>query len=106
MSDPLHDRSVVDLDRVVSPKAARGAAPRRRPRRQCPYCFTNRSSILHEELKGCEDRALQALRRAHPEEYDDYLQRERDAAESATAERWEQHMANQCRRTRAHGHHS
>ena len=88
-------KAVVDLDRPPRPpKVDHTVAGRWRPRRQCAYCFTNRSSILQRALKGCEDRALQALRRAHPDEYDDLLQRERDAAEAATEESWEQHLAN------------
>jgi hypothetical protein len=33
-----------------------------------------------------------------PDEYDDFLQHERDAAEAATAESWELHLANKCSR--------
>lgn len=102
------ERSVVDLDHVAPPRAPEadnaGAAPRSRPRRQCPYCFTNRSSIFYWESKGCEDRALQALRLAHPEEFDEFLQREREAADAATAKAWERHLANQC--DRAGGRHA
>lgn len=98
MSEPFDHHCIVDLDDAVpAPQAAVDTA-RRRPRRQCPHCFTNRSSILSRELNGCEDRALQALRRAHPEDYDDYLQRERDAAQAATDAAWEQHMTPQCDR--------
>lgn len=94
------DTYAVDLDRTVRlPKAAPTVAVRRRrPRRQCAYCFTNRISILHWALKGCEDRALQALRRAHADEYDELLERERVAAEAVTATSWEHHLANKCSR--------
>lgn len=100
MGKELRGKSVVDLYRAPRrPKVDRTvAAARRRPRRQCAYCFTNRSSILQWALNGCEDRALQALRRAYPDEYADLLQHERAAAEAATAESWEQHLANKCSR--------
>lgn len=88
---------VVDLDQAPRPpKKNRIAAAGRRARRQCAYCFTNRVSILRWALTGCEDRALQALRRAHPDEYEDLLQRERDAAEAVTAQSWELHQAHKC----------
>lgn len=95
----LHGKDVVDLDRAPRPpKVDPAVAAQRRPRRQCAYCFTNRSSILQWALNDCEDRALQALRRAHPDEYESFVQRERAAAEAATAESWELHLANKCSR--------
>lgn len=90
---------VVDLDRA--PRAVRiqpAPAKRWRPRRQCEFCFVNRSSILQWESRGCEDRALQALRLAHPQEYDELLQREREAADAVTELAWQLHLANKCSR--------
>lgn len=95
MSDKM---AVVDLDRGRPPKVDRTAAAPRRSRRQCAYCFTNRSSILQWALKDCENRALQALRHAHPDEYADFLQRERDTAAAVTAQSWELHLDNECSR--------
>lgn len=99
---------IEDLDRPPGATTRGGAAaaddvvePRYRQRRQCPHCFANRSVIIHGELKGCEDRALQALRRAHPEEYDEYLRREERAAETAAATLWEYHLADKCHRARS-----
>lgn len=95
----LNGKRVVDLDRPLRPsKVEPPPTPRRRPRRQCAHCFTNRISILQWALKGCEDRALHALRVAHPEEYEELLQRERDAAEAATAQSWELHLDHKCAR--------
>lgn len=100
----LHGIPVVDLDRPPRPPKGRprddeqNAAPRRRPRRQCEFCFTNRISILQWTLKDCEDRALHALRLAHPEEYDELVQREREAAEAKTEESWQLHLLNKCTR--------
>lgn len=89
---------VVDLDSPPPPpQPAPAPAPRSRPRRQCAYCYTNRSSIHQWALKGIEDRALQALRRAHPEEYDEYLQRERDDAYAAATADWQRHLAHDCK---------
>lgn len=100
---PMGEMPIEDLDRPPGATTGGAAAPRPRSpqRRQCPYCFTNRSVIIHGELKGCEDRALQALRRAHPEEYDEYLRREQQAAEAAAATLWEYHLADQCDRARS-----
>ncbi len=100
---PMGEMPIEDLDRPPGGAPGGAAAPRPRSaqRRQCPYCFTNRSVIIHGELKGCEARALQALRRAHPEEYDDYLRREQQAAETAAATLWEYHLADQCDRARS-----
>lgn len=102
MSRKLNGHLVVDLDRAARPqrppKTDPTPAPRNRPRGQCPYCFTNRIGIAQWALKGCEDRALQALRLAHPDEYDELLQRERQAADDATAQSWELHLANKCKR--------
>lgn len=97
---PMDELPITDLDRPHADAAAAAsvAVPRYRQRRQCPNCFTNRSVIFHGELKGCEDRALDALRRAHPEEYDDYLRHEQQAAEAAAAKLWEYHLADQCGR--------
>jgi hypothetical protein len=90
---------VVDLDRAPQAvKSQPAPAKRRRPRRQCEFCFTNRSSILQWEGRGCEERALRALRRAHPQEYDDLLQREREAADAVTERAWQLHLANKCSR--------
>lgn len=92
---------VVDLDRT--PRAVKTQpirAPRRRPRRQCEFCFTNRSSILQWESRDCEKRALQALRLAHPQEYDDLLQREQEAADAVTERAWQLHWK---RSVPAHG---
>ncbi len=98
---PMDELPVTDLDRPADAAADSVAVPRtRQQRRQCPHCFTNRSVIFHGELKGCEDRALQALRRAHPEEYDDYLRHEQNTAEAAAATLWEYHLADQCDRAR------
>lgn len=91
MPEDFNDLPVVDLDRLAGPPEGL-----RKPRRQCAYCYTNRSSIAQWALKDSEDRALQALRRAHPEEYAELLQRERDAAENVTAQAWELHAANKC----------
>lgn len=92
---------IVELDRPAAAVAESVAVPQpRHRRRQCPHCFTNRSVIVHAELKGCEDRALQALRRAHPEEYDDHLRHEQNTAEAAAAKLWEYHLADQCDRAR------
>ena len=92
--------SIVDLDAVVTPPPAVADSSRptarSRPRRQCPYCFANKSAIFSWESNGCEDRALQALRLAHPDEFDEYLRREREAADVASAESWDRHLANQC----------
>ncbi|SLH41979.1 hypothetical protein [Mycobacteroides abscessus] len=96
----LFDESPVDLDKLGQTEADHASAPRSRPRRQCPHCYTNRSSILLEQTKGSVDRALQALRHAHPEEYDEYLQKEQAAAYTATEQAWEQHMAKRCPRLR------
>lgn len=90
MSD-FNDLPVVDLDRLEpSPEGPR------KPRRQCAYCFTNRSSIAQWALKDSEDRALQALRQAHPQEYEEFVARERAAAELVTAQAWELHAVNKC----------
>lgn len=109
----LNGQSVVDLDRQPVPsKAHHTAAPRRRPRRQCAYCLTNRGAIFQWALKGSEVRALEALRRAHPDEYDELLQRERDTAEASAAKSWELHLENRCSRasriagTATNHHHS
>ncbi len=100
---PMGEMPIEDLDRPPGGAPGGAAAPTSRSaqRRQCPYCFTNRSVIIYGELKGCEDRALQALRRAHPEEYDEYLRREQQAAETAAATLWEYHLADQCDRGRS-----
>lgn len=92
---------VVDLDTPAPPPPPPqpAPAPRSRPRRQCPYCYTNRSTIHYWALKGIEDRALQALRRAHPDEYDEYLQHERDTAYAAATEDWQRHLAHDCAHT-------
>lgn len=98
---PKGELPIIDLDSPAGAAAESVAIPQRRhQRRQCPHCFTNRSVIFHGELNGCEDRALQALRRAHPEEYDDYLRYEQDTAEAAAAKLWEFHLADQCDRAR------
>ena len=98
---PMDELPVTDLDGPAVAAADSVAVPRaRQQRRQCPHCFTNRSGIFHGELNGCEDRALQALRRAHPEEYDDYLRREQNTAEATAAKLWEYHLADQCDRAR------
>lgn len=98
MIDEHYGQDTVDLDSVPVPQGQRRATVR--PRRQCAYCFANRSSILKKGLDGCQARALEALQRAHPEEYDEYLQRERDAAYCATEQAWEQHLSGKCRRAR------
>lgn len=97
---PMGEIPIEDLDRppTIAPDSV--AAPKQRQRRQCPHCFVNRSVVVHGELKGCEDRALQALRRAHPEEYDDYLRYEQQAAEAVAAKLWEYHLADQCDQAR------
>lgn len=100
----LHGMKVVDLDRAPRPPKGRPSeiepseASRRRPRRQCQFCFTNRSSILQWMQRDCEERALHALRLAHPEEFDELVQRERDAAEIKTEQSWQLHLANKCKR--------
>jgi len=102
MARKLNGHKVVDLDHPAhparTPKSDPAPAPRSGPRRQCPYCFTNRIGIAQWAQQGCEDRALQALRRAHPDEDDELVHRERETAEAATVESWELHMANQCKR--------
>jgi hypothetical protein len=99
MREDPSGKAVVDLDRVPRPSKGDGAvAGRGRRRRQCPFCFTNRISIIQWALKGCESRALQALRSAHPDEYDELVHRERAAAEARAAESWELHLANKCSR--------
>lgn len=98
---PMDELPITDLDRPHADAAAASlAVPRFRQRRQCPHCFVNRSVIFHGELKGCEDRALEALRRAHPEEFDDYLRYEQQAAEAAATTLWDYHLADQCDRAR------
>lgn len=98
---PMDELPITDLDGPAVAAADIAAVPRpRHQRRQCPHCFINRSVVFQGELKGCEDRALQALRRAHPEEYDDYLRYEQDTAEAAAATLWEYHLADQCDRAR------
>ena len=97
MREDLSGTAVVDLDRAPRPSKVDGAAAGRgRRRRQCAFCFTNRTSIIQWALKGCENRALQALRRAHPDEFDELIHGERAAAEARTAESWELHLANKC----------
>lgn len=100
---PMDELPVTDLDRPLPDAAAAAsvAGPRYRQLRQCPHCFINRSVITHGELKGCEDRAMEALRRAHSEEYHDYLRYEQQAAEAAAAKLWEYHLADQCDRARS-----
>lgn len=83
----------IDLDHVPPSDTPRA----RRPRKQCAYCYENKSSILRRRLAGCEDRALERLRRAHPDEYNDYLQQEGQAAKEATEEAWEKHLAGHCK---------
>ncbi|MDD4865729.1 MAG: hypothetical protein PHQ28_00930 [Mycobacterium sp.] len=41
---------------------------------------------------------MQALRLAHPQEYDELLQREREAADAVTELAWQLHLANKCSR--------
>lgn len=90
---------VVDLDRAPrTVKSQPALASRRRPRRQCEFCSANRSSILRWEARSCEERALRALRLAHPQEYDELLQREREAADAVTERAWQLHLANKCSR--------
>ncbi|WP_100514203.1 hypothetical protein [Mycobacteroides abscessus] len=89
---------VTDLDHALPPVGAEAARSPSRRRRQCATCFTNRSSILARELKGHEERALQALRLAHPEEYAEYLRREQLEAEEMTEKSWDWHMAGKCRK--------
>jgi hypothetical protein len=89
----------VDLDRAPrSVKIRPASAKPIRPRRQCEFCFTNRVSILQWERRGCEDQALQALRPAHPQEYDELLQRAYSAADPVTEQAWQLHLAKKCSR--------
>ncbi len=90
---------VVDLDSPTRPGSTRSAsAKRRKPRRRCAFCFTNRISILQWERRDCEDRALLALRLAHPDEYDELLQREHQLADAVTERAWQLHLAKKCSR--------
>lgn len=97
MGDEFYRRATVDLDSDTLPQDERRATAR--PRRQCGHCCTSRSSILGKARNGCQTRALQASRRAHSEECDEYLQCEHDGAYSATVQAWEQHRGA-CRRSR------
>lgn len=99
--ETVHLDEVVDLDQL-SAASADLPSRARRPRKQCAYCFENKSSILRRRLSGCEDRALERLRRAHPDEYNDYLQQEGNAAKEATEEAWEQHLAGHCKKGAIH----
>lgn len=96
--EEVFGRPIVDLDHTLPRPEAGTARLSARPRRQCATCFTNRSSILTRELKGHEERALRALRRAHPEEYEEHLRREQIAAEEAATKSWNQHTAGECQK--------
>lgn len=101
MRKKIDDAEIVDLDRAAGAvKSQSVRAKSRRARRQCEFCFTNRSSIRERENRGCEERALQALRLAHPQEYDELLQREREAAEAVTEQAWVLHLEKKCSRAR------
>lgn len=101
MAKKLNGHSVVDLDSPVRPRTPKSEPipppAQSRPRRQCAYCFTNRGAIMLWALQGIEDRALQALGRAHPEEFEELLEGERQAAQAATAHSWELHLNHKCK---------
>jgi len=60
MKKTINGIAVVDLDRPPSPGALeQSAAKPKRSRRQCEFCFTNRTSILNWERRDCETQALQ-----------------------------------------------
>lgn len=64
MGDEFYGQATVDLRSGTPPQDEHRTTAR--PQRQRAHCFTNRSSILDNELKGSRVPALEALRRAHP----------------------------------------
>ncbi len=98
MSNRIDLDDVIDLDNTPPSHSPRP----RRPRKQCAYCYENKSSILRRQISGRESRALERLRRAHPDEYDQYLQEEDREAKTATEQAWELHLAGRCKNGAPH----
>lgn len=100
MVKKINGIEAVDLDRPPRTAVTGSATPAKRwkQRRQCEFCSTNRVSILQWERRGCEERALQALRLAHPDEYEELLQHEHAVADDVTERAWQLHLAKKCSR--------
>lgn len=76
------DDTIVDLD-----EPAATAEPT-----ECA-CGARRTLVRYFEVRGCQSRALARLRRAHRQEYDDYLADEKRSALATFENKWRRHLA-------------